>query len=656
VNEWGFGGEIKSWWDQAIAQHSEWGLSECHLEQTTEGSLKRADLTVDDDTHHPVLVVELRLPDHAHPDPYYVPNMEDAAQKAMSAGARWSATTDGSKFLLVDNQVPGPVVARSKSPIAIEESATRDTLDNPAIRLKIRQAWEHLLAEIAPVVTGRTAAPTASPDEQFVESLRALLARPVADIRNAVSQKKDNDTAFRDDLIKWMVEQQGWSHEWNRFEEEIERVAKVSAYVFTTRLLFYEALGRAQPALPTLAIPPGAVAAQGSVKALFESARTESDDYDTVFDFDHVCRYALISDTAVTGWQRVVQHLSSFRLDVIDYDVLGRLFERLIDPHERYKWGQHYTSPDVVDIMLSLGIPDGTGHIMDPALGGGTFLVRGYVRKRVLVQGQTHQARLAELAGCDQAAFAASIATVSLASRDLSFADNYPLIRAGSFFQRFPGKPFVEVPMRTAAGAPPVRTPIVLPKLKAVVCNPPYVGFDKIGADRQAEAEGALAHAGPDYPNKLKGRFNYHLFFWFHAATFLDHTGRLVFITSGEWMDSNYGAQLQAWLLNYTHIEVAIESLAEPWFTEARVGTVVTSARRLAAGEQTTGLKTRFITLRKPLRALYGCQQGESDAQHIAHVDGFRDRLLALDSEVGESDDFDWSVVDQAELYRLGER
>ena len=41
------------------------------------------------------------------------------------------------------------------------------------------------------------------------------------------------------------------------------------------------------------------------------------------------------------------------------------LFERLIDPQERYQWGQHYTNPDVVDLMLSLAIPDGAGTVMD---------------------------------------------------------------------------------------------------------------------------------------------------------------------------------------------------------------------------------------------------------------------------------------------------
>ena len=292
-------------------------------------------------------------------------------------------------------------------------------------------------------------------------------------------------------------------------------------------------------------------------------------------------------------------------------------------------------------------------------MGGGTFLVRAYVRKKELNPRQSHQERLAELAGCDQSAFAASIATVSLASRDLSFADNYPQVKASSFFQRFPGHAFIDLPQHRLGDEPPIVQSIALPPLAAVVCNPPYVSHSNLRGESDREAEAALQRAGqntPHVPKKLKGRYNYHLYFWFHGSTFLAPNGRLVFITSGEWLDSDYGVQLQTWLLDNTHIELVVESLAEAWFTEARVGTVVLSARRRRREERNEDLLVRFVTLRKPLRTLYGCVPGEADGDHIEHVDAFRDRLLSLDGVAGETEAYDFSVVTQAELVALGER
>ena len=661
MNEWGFGGEIKSWWDAQFAAYPEWGLSRCSLEETSDGSLERADITVFDDADAPVLVFELRLPDHQNPSPYDMANLSDAAMKAQRAGARWSATSDADVLVLVDNSRTGPLVTRTTPRFRLERSATRSDLEVPAIRAQIRSAWITLLGELAPVLRGEAVAPSAPPDEFFVESLRALLARPVACIRDAISEAKERDAMFRDNLIRWMVDQQGWSHTLRSFEDEIGRVASVSAYVFTTRLLFYEALRRAQPSMSALDLPAGgsSLAAAATIRALFDEARRVSGDYETVFAYDEICDYALISGPAVEGWKRVVEHLEHFELDSIGYDVLGKLFERLIDPHERYQWGQHYTNPDVVDLMLSCALPDGTGMVMDPALGGGTFLVRAYVRKTVLNPSQAHQQRLAELAGCDQSAFAASIATVSLASRDLSFTDNYPQVRASSFFQLFPGKPFVDLPQHRRSNEPPTSHPVVLPEVAAAVCNPPYVSHSHIrpASDREAHAALTLAAAaGPKVPHRLKHRYNYHLYFWFHAATFLSPDGRLVFITSGEWLDSDYGVQLQAWLLQNTHIEAVIESLAETWFTEARVGTVVLAARRRKTEDSCDSLPVRFITLRQPLRTLFGCWPGESDADHIGHVDAFRDRLMTLVDANGETEEFDYSVVTQADLATLGQR
>ena len=87
MNEWGFGGEIKSWWDAEIIAHPEWGLSRCSIEETSEGSRERADLTLFDDTDAPSLVLELRLPDHQNPSPYDMANVSNAAIKAQRLGA-----------------------------------------------------------------------------------------------------------------------------------------------------------------------------------------------------------------------------------------------------------------------------------------------------------------------------------------------------------------------------------------------------------------------------------------------------------------------------------------------------------------------------------------------------------------------------------------
>lgn len=646
MNEWGFGGEIKSWWDATIAKNPEWRLSRCSIEDTSEGSAKRSDLVVYDDSDRPVLALELRLPDHPNPSPHAIDNIDNALGKANRLGARWSATTDGAEFVLLDNSKAAPTAMRGVPVAPLAVAATRELLTARPTRERIRAAWEDLLCRIAPVLTGQAKPAAVPPDEFFVESLRASLVRPVADIRDEISHLVETDSDFRHDLIRWMVDKQGWTHDKERFDEEVARVAQVSTYVFATRLLFYTALRRAQPGLPSLSLPPEGYPAttQALVEALFQTARKVTGDYETVFTFDDICRYALISESSCRGWVRVIELLGHFKLEEIGYDVLGKLFERLIDPHERYEWGQHYTNPDVVDLMLSFAIPDGKGIVLDPACGGGTFLVRAYSRKKALNARQDHGERLQEIAGADISAFAASVATIGLASQNLESGANYPQVRESSFFRLAPDREFIELP--SPAGGRDSRT---ISDITAVVCNPPYIKYDMIGEGRLNEANLALRADWPHQP-PLRSRFNYHLYFWFHSAKFLKGGGRLLFITSGEWLDSDYGAQLQEWLLNNFHVEVVIESMAEPWFSEARVGTVVMSLRRLHLKESIESLETRFVTLREPLSKLYITDRS---MDHHQGVDALRDRFLRLQG-FGESPEFDHAVIEQRALYDLG--
>jgi hypothetical protein len=195
---------------------------------------------------------------------------------------------------------------------------------------------------------------------------------------------------------------------------------------------------------------------------------------------------------------------------------------------------------------------------------------------------------------------------------------------------------------------------VSLPSVRAVTCNPPYIRLQSLSREQVQEADTCLlAPVGRvGVPPALKGASNYHLYFWLHGAQFLEPGGRLVLITSGEWLDSDYGVLLQEWLLNNFEIECLVESMAEPWFSEARVGTVVVSARLCTDPAQREANLVRFVQLRRPLRELYGEAPDELD--HLRRVDAMRDRLLAFPLGFGESDDMDWSVVKQETLRSLG--
>ena len=302
-------------------------------------------------------------------------------------------------------------------------------------------------------------------------------------------------------------------------------------------------------------------------------------------------------------------------------------------------WGSKPSPPPEVESMA-------------PATGGGTFLVRAYVRKKALQSGQTHQQRLQELFGVDVSRFAATIATVNLAIRQLEFENNYPRVVTKSFFRLALGDELMQLPLSGENKS--IKAAVNIPSMRAVVGNPPYIRIHKLGKDRQIEAANVLGRGGRvRAPTKISKSANYHVYFWFHGAQFLEPEGYLALLTSGEWMDSDYGAPLQNWLLDNFKIEAFIESGVEAWFSEARVGTVVTIAKQCSSPEERDANVVRFVTLRQTVRSLIGLHSSTRD--HIQAVDQLRDRILGLHGD-GEGGDMDWSAVRQSTLRDLGTR
>ncbi len=654
MNEWAFAAEIKSWWDSAFTATPSWELDRCQVEESVDtgaGAAKRSDLTVRMKDGEIALAGELRLPDHLQADPWDPDNIAGATAKARSLGARWAFTSDANRLLLIDTDIKGPLQDTVVLPLEVARIHDRNDLDHPPTLAALQKSWVGVLDTVVPLLRGDSVPVEIPPDERFIQSLRGLLRRPVVAIAAALEKARSADPKFEADLVRWMVDEQGWAHVAKEWGTEIRRTAALTAYVFTTRLMFYEALRRAEPKLRPLHLQedqPAEVAA-GSLQGYFKDARLKSKDYETLFNWDRASDYALMADEVVPGWARVIERLGNFDLAHIDYDVMGRMFERLIEPHERYRFGQHYTVPAVVDLMLSFGAAEGSGPIADFACGGGTFLVRAYARFKAYFPQLKHQELLERLYGCDISAFAASLATVNLAVRDLVFQANYPRVTTKSFFRLEPGTPYMRIP-----GVDGGDIDVEVPALQAVTCNPPYVRVQKLSKPQRTEAEAILGRSSPTppVPAKVSGLANYHVFFWLQAARFLAPDGRLVFITSGEWMDSDYGGVLQEWLLGNFRLLAFIESMAEPWFSEARVGTVVTVAERCDQAAERDANLVRFVTLRRPLASFYG--SADTPLAHFDRVDALRDRILDLTGEAGESEELDWRTINQKDLYVLG--
>jgi hypothetical protein len=184
----------------------------------------------------------------------------------------------------------------------------------------------------------------------------------------------------------------------------------------------------------------------------------------------------------------------------------------------------------------------------------------------------------------------------------------------------------------TAALGKALRRKVSLPKLDAIIGNPPYIRQEEIPTGRTTHGR-----SSKDYYRdlvriesgfRLSGRSDIHCYFWPHAATFLKPDGYLCFLTSSQWLDVEYGFKLQEWILKNFAIIAIIESINEPWFVGAWVATAITILQRQTDEAARQDNIVRFVQLRQPID--YLLPHDKSTVGAIIAANDFRDEIMAL--------------------------
>jgi hypothetical protein len=415
TNEWSFTADVKEWINETVKSNSALApiFSEAKVETPTKikTSTKRRDLTLLSKSNKPVLTGEIKLPYQSDGrSPYADALVEGAHAKAAKVGAEFFFTWNVNRFVLWRTFEPG----KSLQDLAIREFKvvsvkSEDDLLHPLTIRKIREEFlPEFLRYFAKLYTGEEPIRYQPLDEKFVARLEAALDAPISIALAEIAQRYQDSKqkALRRELDKWMRDEQGWvlSDAEPILRDNLERAAKFTCYVLVNKLVFYEALRRRYSELKKPQVPKHiqtGEALRELLEGFFARAKECTGNYETVFTADFGDRLPLLADTSVEPWRELIHEIERYDFTQLNYDVIGTIFERLISPDERHQFGQHYTQPTIVDLINAFCIQSGEDRVMDPACGGGTFLVRAYARKKYLKPSLPHQAIINSLYGVD---------------------------------------------------------------------------------------------------------------------------------------------------------------------------------------------------------------------------------------------------------------
>jgi len=629
---------LKAWVDAELRSGSYADLERAETEIHVSGSHKRHDLVI----YGPNVIaftLEVRTPKHPHgASPYDTELVADARAKADDEGLQYFGTFNCASFVLWKVYDPGlPAHRRHIRRWPVVPPQALGYLDGADAEAAIRAFIPILLQELARLRQGQVLSPSGIPEDEIVSLIEDRLHTIVGLTYPEVTLRFGRDAEFKTTVKSWMLNDQQWIWDDSRQDELLLRATQIGCYLLMNQILFYEAMRAKFASLPPLDVgnARSGRGLQERLDARFDAAMRVSRDYETVFSVGWIKQLAYVADGATSAWASLVRGLRDVDLGSVSLDLLGGIFERLLSPEERHQFGQHYTSPELADLLLVATVREKSAKVLDPSSGGGTFLVRAYERKRELGE-KDHVALLSDIYGNDLSPFAAHLSVLNLAVRSLAPEENYPRVGKSDFLELTPGSVLLTVPANDGTSLS-----ISLPRaFDAIVGNPPYVRRQNIPEKQWKTVQSSLQSHPLSRP-EIHELSDLHTYFWVHAIRFLRPGGMLAFLSSSSWLENTSGSSLKKFLLDEFELILMAESSAEPWFSEARVRTVATVLRKRDAALPATG-DVVFANVRVQLAPLFGPR---SAPERWKRVSEFLDGLLA-----GEAEEAICLRVPQAEL------
>jgi type I restriction-modification system DNA methylase subunit len=605
-------------------------------------------------------------------DPFHQEELvEPARKKATRRHAPYFATSNFRELILFNTERANSLASLEKQIVqryTLSSMTDPDTIEEPGIKSAIRRGLERFLVDLFEVSSGQKTEPKHAIDEILIYRLQNTIKALAIHYKRIIEEKVKSDRKFSKQLQTWFVEQ-SWTFSFQ--DQDYLKAARQTAYLLVNKILFYSVI---QPIrrLDPLEIPKSLKSGnllQSNLQGFFNLVLKI--DYETIYSTDFIDQIAFPENQDVVDEiKELIEVLGKYDFSLMGYDVIGRIFEKLIPEEERHILGQYFTSPDVVDFILRFCLIHETDKILDPACGAGTFLVRSYQHKKLMNQRLTHEEILRTLWGNDIAKFPAHLTTINLAINDLRSDENYPRVIRKDFFDLLPDRVEFALPESwrkvQIKGLGNIEKTLEHPRFfDAIVGNPPYTRHLEI-EDIQEKSEGykdkliqkALIDPEGRKFADISKRAGIYAYFFIHGTKFLQNGGKFGFIVSNSWLDADYGKGLQEHFLTYYKIIAIIESKVERWFEDAEVNTCIVILEKAGGDKlkrERNEHRVRFAYLKRSLRQFIPPAENmwEKEVGRLDAIGRLIKTILAHSSYY-ENDDLRVYPKSQTELWEEG--
>jgi adenine-specific DNA-methyltransferase len=207
-------------------------------------------------------------------------------------------------------------------------------------------------------------------------------------------------------------------------------------------------------------------------------------------------------------------------------DVIGDMYAEAVPQSERRKLGQFWTPRPIADLMCRWAIRAADSTVLDPAAGAGMLLLAAMQRLDAL--GGERRSFPALLHGNDVDALVQALSYVTMSAYSDSEWENVLLADA--------------LTTRTQPA-------------DAIVCNPPYTRHHHLPDSYKQQLRRQVQQT---LGIRLNGFTSLYAYFFCHALTLLDESGRMAFITPAELFDASYAKPIKRHVVEHVNLRAVI--------------------------------------------------------------------------------------------------
>jgi type I restriction enzyme M protein len=479
---------------------------------------------------------------------------------------------------------------------------------------------------------------------EFVDELRAHHEEMQPHTKSILKEKIEKDEDFEERIRNFLVPiGESYDEDEEMPETTLDMLAQQGTYLLIDKILFYylireneenlkESLGsdkydevfeqlKENPPSPEEIDEEWAQEFWDYLQEIF--GLIQEIDYEPIFDPENSPLNEITFESSPYACLQLKELMDSLYKkeelsNLFDGPLLSKIYEGLIPPEIRWKWGQIYTPPEITRLITDWSIQSPEDEILDPACGTGRFLISAYEELADLKEveiGERHQEIIEQVHGIDINQFPAHLATMSLVAMSLDSITEEVNIDVRDFF-RFhgegqtnfaPDKSKIELTGQSTMnkegrmeGQGKLNFGSSVGKMDAIVMNPPYTRSQALG-DEYKEFIRSNSLKVDDKSVKMDSKSAFYSYFVTHGTKFLRDKGRFGMIIQNSWLDVGYGEDLQDFMLDNYKLKAVIGTESDRMIKTAEVNTVIVLLEKEDSEEKRNNNLTRFVQLKEPI-------------------------------------------------------